>query len=228
MTSSKPSVAHGLAVGSLKHFVAAVVGPVVIIYTAAALYSGSPVSDTARVLLVGTSVVSGVQFLFQQTILVWAALRLWKRSQGIEEDAAHKLLSTVIAFDVLALALLVVMLDNAGIAPGDVSHVFFLLAPGLYGAVLFARTAGAALQVDRAEPVAAEDAVEPPDPRPITVFSMPGLRIYVTSAVAVLAFAAVGWPQEWPRTFAIALLSIGSGHAAVLLADRMARRHEAH
>ena len=232
MQTDRPTLAQALLKGSLWHFLAAFVIPLLVIGGAISLRMGRNV-DGVRVeeilIVLGLfSLVLGAIFLFQEVVLLVAVAveRKRRHSSPPERDLANNLLMTVISADLVALMLLFAVLVWQG---GDIREmlVFFLLPiVGFYGVHLFGCCVREALVPQSTPPDAQTAGVAPQ--RASAALSgrgMPGLQVYATAATALLAWGAVGWPQDWLGSFGIALVSLLVGRGVERMVLKWKQRH---
>jgi hypothetical protein len=219
---------RNLAIGSLKHFLAGVVGPVVVVGAAGLVYHKHPVELRFVAFGMGYALlVWGATFLWHEIILLVALPVLRRWFSGLtRRQAAQKLFNVALSLDLVLVCLLLVVPKAHGYEPRDVlGCAIFVLPPALYGVSLLACAACAA--GPWAQPIpAGEQLVAPSDgfgaPRPPPGrLALEGLRWYVTAGVAVVAFAAVGWhPKDWAVELVAVGISFGAGHLAVAAARK--------
>jgi hypothetical protein len=218
MTSDRPTLARAFLVGSFLHFLAGVVGPAAVAAGAAALQKRNVTDSLVWMMPALIAMALGVVFVFHELVVLAALayLRRQARTTQPQSDLAVDLVITVIGADALALVLGAVILASLGVSKFGDLWVLGLFAPGLYGTYLLARWIRTALAP------AADPGPEPGAPAPeaarVTARdpALVGLQMYVTAAVAILAFAGLGWRQDLPRTFGIAFGSIVIGRVVVM------------
>jgi hypothetical protein len=219
MTSDRPTLARAFLVGSFLHFLAGVVGPAAVAAGAAALQKRGVTDSLVWMMPALIAMVLGVLFIFHELVVLVALayLRRQARTTPPQSDLAVDLVITVIGADALALVLGAVTLASLGVSKfGDLVWVLGLFAPALYGTYLLARWIRTALAPapdpapEAAGPSADAPRITARDP------SLVGLQLYVTAAVAILAFAGLGCRQDLPRTFGIAFGSIVLGRIVVM------------
>jgi hypothetical protein len=224
MPTTHPTLTRALLVGSLRHFLAAFAVPVAVATAAAALHTRSLTGEPVWMMSLFFSLVLGTLFVFHEVVVLIALAFLLRRQRQspVEKDLAVDLLLAVINSDLVAGVLLVAVLLWSGFTRlGELVPLLGLLAPAFYGVYLLA--CSIRKTVAPAAPVVAP-AGEPSEPAPVTPRGreLLGLQIYATAVVAILAFAALGWQQDWGRTLAIAVVSIALGRIvrAVVISRR--------
>jgi hypothetical protein len=224
MPSNHPTLTRALLVGSLRHFLAAFAVPLVVAAAAAALHTRSLTGEPVWLASVFFSLVMGTLFVFHEVVVLIALafLRRRQRQSPVQKDLAVDLLLAAINSDLVAGVLLVAVLLWSGFTRlGELAPFLGLFAPALYGVYLLARSIREAV-APPAPAAAPAGGPSEPAPAPPRGRELLGLQIYVTAVVAILAFAALGWQQDWGRTLAIAVVSIALGRIvrAVVISRR--------
>jgi hypothetical protein len=231
MQTNRPTLARALLKGSLQHFLTAFAIPLLVIGGAISLRLGMTVGGVSGegILFVLTlvSLVLGTIFLFHEVVLLVAAAveRRRRRSSPPETDLANDFLMTVVSADLVALLLLFGVLVWQGVEIREVLVYFLLPVLGFYGVHLFGCCVREAFP-PRPVPPDSLTAGEAPQRASAALPGrvMPGLQVYATGATALLAWGAVGWPQDWLATFGIGLVSILVGRGVERMASRWRQR----
>jgi hypothetical protein len=221
------SLVRAFLVGSFWHFLAGVAGPVVIAASAAALQTRSLTAEVVWMMPAVIGLALGVLFLFHEIVVLAALAYLRRRARATppQTDLAVDVLTAVIGTDLVALGLGAATLAWLGMNKfGELVPVLGLFAPALYGTYLLARWVRSALPAERgpaqvpAGPSSDMVQVTARDP------ALVGLQVYVTAAVAILAFAGLRWRQDLVRTMAIGFVSIVIGRVVVMAVLQKERR----
>ncbi len=210
MPTNAPSLTRAVLVGSLRHFLAAVLVPLIVATAAAALSTRSLTDEAVWLQPLVFGFLLGPLFVFHESAVLAALpyLRHRRRVRPPQTSLATDLLMAAITTDLVVICLgmgALVIFPNEEY--GRLWPVLGLLAPGLYGVSLLGRCIDQALS--RREMADGERAeVVPPDSGSRRML---GLQVYVTAVVAVLAFAALGWRQDAAHTLGIAVVSMVVG-----------------
>jgi hypothetical protein len=230
MQSDRPTWTRALLKGSLWHFLASFVIPILVIGVGVGLSvgrtTGKITADGVLFFVTLSSIVLGTIFLFHEVVLLIAVVveRRRRLATQPETDVALDLLMAVICSDLIALMLLFAWLASKGENMREMLSFFLLPAVGFYGVYLF----GCSVREVLPQPAPPESPPTGASAQPGNgLFSrpkMPGLQIYVTAATAWLAFGAVGWPRDWFGGFGIALVSVIVGRGVERMVVRWNQR----